>query len=211
MSEADQVRSTAAGTGVAGGYLEKGFLGLAAGMVAAPYALAAAAALSESAVSGIVVTGFRTVGAQMVKQFTWNTFKLKVGSDLAVQFGGGLAKYHGDARRSLSQINITSLATAWLLPAAGLAGSVRNAMLKSGFKTTVDLTQITHPHFQVDLPRLNSMEGFGNYLTAVGLDVIGDRLKASLVKGMAPVWARSMASLRQTGSALGRWQMNRTI
>ena len=205
MSEADQVRSTAAGTGVAGGYLENGFLGLTAGMVAAPYALAAAAALSESAVSGIVVTGFRTMGAQMVKQFTWNTFKLKVGSDLAVQFGGGLVKNNGNALRSLSEVNITSLLTSWLLPASGFVGSMRNAVIKSTVRTNVALDDSAPPRFSLRLPQLNSMEGFGNYLTTIGFDVVGDRLKSNLVKGMAPMWARSMVTLRQSGSELGRW------
>ena len=205
MSEADQVRSTAAGTGVAGGYLEKGFLGLAAGMVAAPYALAAAAALSESAVSGIVATGFRTVGAQMVKQFTWNRFGMKVGSDLAVQFGGGMMKHHGDLRATVGDINGTSLFVSWLLPAAGWTSSLRNAAIKSTFKATVDVTEFTNPRMKVALPQLNSMESFGNYLTAIGLDVVGDRLKSALVKGAAPAWARSMAMLRQSGSELGQW------
>jgi hypothetical protein len=205
LSEADQVRGIAAGTGVAGGYLEKGFLGLTVGAVAAPYALAGAVALSESAVAGVVVTGFRTLGTQMVKQFTWSKFGMKVGSDLAVQFSGGMMKHHGDLRATVGDINGTSLFVSWLLPAAGWTSSLRNAVLKSTFKATVDVTEFTNPRIKVALPQLNSMESFGNYLTAIGLDVAGDRLKSTLVKGMAPVWARSMVTLRQSGSELGRW------
>lgn len=194
-------RNTMAGTGVAGQYMERGFCGIAGAMLAAPVAVVVA----ESSACGVVVTGLRATGTQILKQFTWKAFRTKVGSDFAVQFGGGIVKNDGDMLRSISEVNITSLLTAWLLPSAGLGGSVRNAVIKSTARLTVSVTKNAPPEILFKSPQLNSMEGFGNYLTAIGLDVVGDRLKSNLIKGSAPVWARSMAALRQSGSALGQW------
>ena len=118
LPEDVQVRGVAAGTGVAGVYMERGFFGLAAGAVALPYAVALALAASETAAAGVVVNGFRTVGTQMVKQFTWKAFKRKVGSDFAVQFSSSMVKHSGNVRAALGDVSATSLLTSWLLPAS---------------------------------------------------------------------------------------------
>ena len=170
-------------------------------MIAAPVAVVVA----ESSACGVVIAGLRATGTQILKQFTWKAFGAKVGSDFAVQFGGGMIKNDGNIRRSISEVNIISLLTAWLWPSGGLGGSVRNAIIKSTVNVNVSVTKNAPPQIKFKLPQLNSMEGFGIYLTAIGLDVVGDRLKSNLIKGSAPVWARSMASLRQSGSAIGRW------
>ena len=64
---------------------EYGTYGLAAGAFVLPYAAAAAAiAASETAVGGVVITAFRSVGTQLVKQLTWRAFSTKVGSSRLV-------------------------------------------------------------------------------------------------------------------------------
>ena len=73
MSETDQVRSTAAGTGVAGGYLEKGFLGTAAlfltgGIAAELGAYAFVAEEAAPVVSRIAVQAYR-VGKPAVQAY----------------------------------------------------------------------------------------------------------------------------------------------
>ena len=206
LPEDAQVRGVAAGTGVAGVYLERGFYGVAGGALALPYAAALAVAASETAAGGVVITAFETTGTQLVKQLSWRTFGMKVGADFGVQFGGGVIKHGGNARDAMGEVSAISLLAAWLLPAAGWAGSLRNAVLKSTVKVTVDVKQITHPRLSLKLPsHLDTMEGFGNYLTAVTVDVLGDRFKSVLIKWAAPAWARSMGSLRQSGSAVGQW------
>jgi len=199
------VRNLAAGTGQVGRYMEYGTYGLAAGAFVLPYAAAAAIAASETAVGGVVITAFRSVGTKIAEQFTWSTFRTKVGSDFAVQLVGGLVKNQGDSFKSLSEVNITSLLTAWLLPASGWGGSLRNATIKSTVGVNVKFDRRTPPRLELKLPHLNSLEGFGNYLNAIGLDTVGDRFKSLVIKGFASTWARSMGSFRQSGTAVGQW------
>lgn len=205
VSEADQVRGVAAGTGVAGGYLEKGFLGLAVGAVATPYAAAAAVALSESAVGGIVITGFRTLGTQMVKQFTWSTFRQKVFTDLVVQSAAGTLKNGADWKKTAGEINLTAPFVAWLLPGSTWAAAARNSVVKATFKANTVIDDQNHFQFKVQLPHLNSMEGFAKYLTDIGTDMVATMAKAKLVAGATPAARWASQAMQRTGTAAGRW------
>jgi len=196
------VRNLAAGTGQVGRYMEYGTYGLAGAMVAGPLALA----LAETSVGGTLITAFNTAGGQLVKQFTWSTFSRKVGVDFAVQLTGGLVKHGSDLRGALGEVSVTSLLTSWLLPSSGWGSALRNALLKTTFKVTPVFPENETPRLVLaPLPQLNSMEGFGKYISSVGLDVAGDRLKAALVARAAPTWARTMVTFRQSGYQASEW------
>ncbi|GAA4027366.1 hypothetical protein GCM10022409_09190 [Hymenobacter glaciei] len=201
MSEADQVRSTASGTGVAGGYLEKGFMGLSVGIMAAPLVLAA----SETAVGGIVITGFRTLGMQMVKQFTWSTFRQKVFTDLFVQSAAGTLKNGADWKKTAGEINLTAPLVAWLLPGSTWSAAARNSIVKATLKANTTIDEENNISFRVQLPHLDSMEGFAKYLTDIGTDAVATMAKAKLVTGAIPAARWASQAMQRTGTAAGRW------
>lgn len=201
MSEADQVRSTAAGTGVAGGYLETGFLGLSVGIIAAPVVLAA----SETAMGGIVITGFRTLGTQMVKQFTWSTFRQKVFTDLFVQSAAGTLKNGTDWKKTAGEINLTAPFVAWLLPGSTWSAAARNSVVKATLKANTTVDEQNNIQFRIQLPHLNSIEGFAKYLTDIGTDVLSTMAKAKLVTGATPAARWASQAMQRTGTAAGRW------
>lgn len=205
LPEDMQVRGVAAGTGVAGGYLERGFYGLALGVIAAPYAAAGVMAASETAAGGVLVTAFRSVGTQMVKQFTWSTFRTKVTTDLFVQGASGTVKNGSDWQKTVGEINYTGALVAWLLPGSSWSAAARNSVLKATFKTNITVGKNWEPHLNIKFPHLTTMEGFAKYLTDVGTDMIASMVKAKLVTGATPAARWLAQSMQRTGTGLGQW------
>jgi hypothetical protein len=148
-SKRAQIQGTAAGTGVVGGYLEKGFLGTSAlfltgGLAAEAGAYAFVAEEVAPVVARIAVQGYR-ISQPVIKAALARArdgFMLRAGTDLSIQLGGGFAMGNGSAlnrtKQAISGVNVTSVLLAgaintngmtlnrlakWLIPATTAAVS----------------------------------------------------------------------------------------
>ena len=152
-SKQAQIRGTAAGTGVAGGYLEKGFLGTSAlfltGGVAAE--LGAYAFVTEEVapvVSRIAVQAYR-VARPAVEAYAKKAAKgalMRMGVDFSFQFGTGYiaadSKRGDKVNQALSGVNGTSILAAGAIDASGLKAKAK-FLLAVGSAVTTNLFTVS--------------------------------------------------------------------
>jgi hypothetical protein len=126
-----RIQGTAAGTGVAGGYLEKGFLGVGAvfltgGMALELGAYAFVAEEVAPAATRVAVQAYRLVQpyAKTALMRAKDGFLVRAGTDLTIQFGGGFITSQGTvserARQAAAGVNGTSLLLAGTVNTSGI-------------------------------------------------------------------------------------------
>jgi hypothetical protein len=126
-----RIQGTAAGTGVAGGYLEKGFLGVGAvfltgGMALELGAYAFVAEEVAPVATRVAVQAYRLVQpyAKTALMRAKDGFLVRAGTDLTIQLGGGFVMGKGSvgarASQAISGVNGTSLVLAGTINTAGI-------------------------------------------------------------------------------------------
>ena len=224
VSKRAQIQGVAAGTGVAGGYLEKGFLGTSALFLTGGAAaeLGAYAFVTEDVapvVSRLAVQAYR-VAQPAVQAYARRAAKgalARMGVDAGIQFAAGFATGHGSAlergEQAAQGVNGTSLLVSGIVNTEGLDLSKLGKWLVAGSSAVAsNLVTLSAenmkkykggPFHMVDFHDAQQVDGFA---FNVVLGMLLDRGREGLVeKGTEKILEKAAHASGRAHQAATRW------